>query len=74
MINRQNLGSKESVGVRFKEGICAELCLKLWSERDWHFVILQVTMVLKATLQKESSKQSLPKVTSEAAIRRCSSK
>ena len=40
MINRQNLGSKESVGVRFKEGICAELCLKLWSENDWHFVIL----------------------------------
>ena len=40
MINGQNLGSKESVGVRFKEGICAELCLKLWSENDWHFVIL----------------------------------
>ena len=31
-------------------------------------------MVLKATLQKESPTQSLPKVTSEAAERRCSSK
>ena len=31
-------------------------------------------MVLKATLQKESPKQSLPKVSSEAAVRRCSSK
>ena len=31
-------------------------------------------MVLKAAVQKESPKQSLPKVTSEAAIRRCSSK
>ena len=30
-------------------------------------------MVLKATFQKESTKQSLPKVTSEAAVRKCSS-
>ena len=30
-------------------------------------------MVLKATLQKESPKQSLPKVTSEATVHRCSS-
>ena len=25
---------KESVGVRFKEGICAESCLTLWFESD----------------------------------------
>ena len=31
-------------------------------------------MVLKATLQKESPKQSLSKVSSEAAAHRCSSK
>ena len=31
-------------------------------------------MVLKATVEKESPEQSLPKVISEAAIRRCSSK
>ena len=31
-------------------------------------------MVLKATLQKESPNQSFPKVSSEAAVRRCSSK
>ena len=31
-------------------------------------------MVLKATLQEESPRQSLPKVTSEAGVRRCSSK
>ena len=30
-------------------------------------------MVLKATLWKERPKQSLPKVTSEAAVHRCSS-
>ena len=30
-------------------------------------------MFLKATLQKESSKQLLPRVTSEAAERKCSS-
>ena len=31
-------------------------------------------MVLKATVQKESPKQTLPKVNSEAAVRGCSSK
>ena len=31
-------------------------------------------MVLKVTMHKESPKQSFPKVTSEAAVRRCSSK
>ena len=24
-----NLGSKQGVGVKYKDGICAELCLKL---------------------------------------------
>ena len=28
-MNIQNLGSKESLVVKFKDGICAELCLKL---------------------------------------------
>ena len=31
------LRSKESVEVKLKEGICAELRLKLWFESDWHF-------------------------------------
>ena len=35
--NRRNLGSQESVGVKFKEGICAEFCLKLWFENDLYF-------------------------------------
>ena len=29
--------SKESVGAKFKEGACAELCLKLLFESDWYF-------------------------------------
>ena len=33
-----------------------------------------VKMVLKATVKKQSSKQSFPKVSSEVAICRCSSK
>ena len=37
MINIRNLGSKESLGVKFKEGICAKLCLKLCFESDWYF-------------------------------------
>ena len=31
------VGSKESVGVKFKEGISAKLCLKLWFESAWYF-------------------------------------
>ena len=40
MMNVQNLGSKGSLWVKFKNGICAELCLKLWFESDYLFVIL----------------------------------
>ena len=36
----QNMRSKESVGVKFKDGICAEFYLKLWFEIDWYFLIL----------------------------------
>ena len=28
---------RKRVGVRFKDGICAELCLKLWFESNWYF-------------------------------------
>ena len=37
MMNIQNLRSKEGVGVKFMEGICSKLCLKLWFESDWYF-------------------------------------
>ena len=67
----RNQGSKENLGVKIKEGICAKLCLKFSLTVAGFFVI---SMVLKATAQKESPKQSIPKVTSEAAVRRCSSK
>ena len=30
MMNIRNLGPKESLGVKFKDGICTELYLKLW--------------------------------------------
>ena len=32
-----NLGSKERVGLKCKEGVYAELCLKLWFESDGYF-------------------------------------
>ena len=35
-MNKQNLGSKENVGVKFKEDICADLFLKLWFESGWY--------------------------------------
>ena len=37
MINTQNLGLKENLGVKFKDRVCAELWLKLWFESDWCF-------------------------------------
>ena len=37
MMNMKNLGSKESLGVKFKDAISAELCLKLRLEM---FIIL----------------------------------
>ena len=36
MMNVQNLGSQESVGVKYINTICTKLCLKLWFESDWH--------------------------------------
>ena len=32
MMNMQNLGSKEILGLEFKDNTYAELCLKLWFE------------------------------------------
>ena len=37
MMNIWNLGSKESFRVKFKDGICAKLCLKFWFKSDWSF-------------------------------------
>ena len=63
MMNLRNLGSKENLAIKFKDGICADLCLNLRFESDIViFVILRVIMVLKATVQKEISKPSLPQV------------
>ena len=33
----QNLDLKDRLGVKFKDSICDELCLKLWFESDWYF-------------------------------------
>ena len=34
-----NLGSKERVGFKVEERICAELCLKLWFESEYFYNI-----------------------------------
>ena len=36
-MNMQNLVSKESLGVKFKDSIYTGLCLKLWFESNWDF-------------------------------------
>ena len=38
MMNMRNQSSKENLGVKFKEGICEKLCLKLWFESGWIFL------------------------------------
>ena len=35
MMNLQSLRSNESLGVKFKDGIWAELYLKFWFEIEW---------------------------------------
>ena len=37
MMNIPNLGSKESLAINYKDGICAKLCVKLWFESRWYF-------------------------------------
>ena len=74
MMNIRNLGSKESVGVNFKESICAKFCRKLWFESDcFCFVILLSQDGFERDSPEKGPEQSLPKVTPEAAICRCCS-
>ena len=53
MMNIRNLGSEESVGVKYIDGICTKFWLKLWFIGI--FVIYRVKMVLNA-IQKQISK------------------
>ena len=36
MMNIRNVGSKESLRVKLKDGIRTKLCLKLWFKSDWY--------------------------------------
>ena len=38
-MNMRNLGSKERLGVKSKDGIMRQtlFCLKFWFESDWYF-------------------------------------
>ena len=37
MMNIQNPGSRENLGIKVKDSICTELSLKLWFESDLYF-------------------------------------
>ena len=71
MMNIQNLGSQESVEVKYIDGICAKFCLNVWFKSTGIFVLLlsQVNAI-----QKQNSKQSLHKFHLEATMHRFSSK
>ena len=34
--DHKNLGSKESLAVKYKDNICTNLCLKHWFKSDWY--------------------------------------
>ena len=36
-MNILNIGSKENLRAKFKDGICTEFCLKLWLEKGSYF-------------------------------------
>ena len=57
MMNKQNLGSEEELGCTYKDGICTELCLNLWFERDWYF--LNITE--SGWFWKQLSRNKVPK-------------
>ena len=57
MRNIRNLFSKESVGVKLKEGICAELSLKLWFESDWYFCNIKSSKITSEAVCRCSSKR-----------------
>ena len=58
MMNIQNLSSKESLGVKFKGGICTEVCFKATAI----FVMLLSQDGSKSDCPETNSKQSLRKV------------
>ena len=57
------VGLKESFEVKFNDSMWAELCLNLWFESDLVFLwYYWVRIVLKATAEKQSFKQSFPNI------------
>ena len=68
-MNIQNLGSKGSVGVKYKGGICAELFVKFWFKGTDISVILLSQDGSESDCPEKSANQSLVKVCSEAAVR-----
>ena len=64
-----NLGSKQSIGVKYKDDICRIVFKALVWKRRVFLYFYWVRMVLKATTQQLRSKQSLCKVSSESFFR-----
>ena len=66
-MNIWSLDSKESVELINKYNTSVDLSLKLWFESGWYFC--SWVGIVKATTQKQSSKQLLPKFSSEAFLK-----
>ena len=62
----RNLGSKEGLRVKFKDGICAKLCLTLCFESDWYLCnINESGWFLKQLSRSQFEKVTIQKSTAE---------
>ena len=62
MMNIRNLGLEESVKVKYKDGICAELCLKLWFKSAWYFCNIESGWFWKRLSRNKVPKNHFVKV------------
>ena len=52
---KPTIGSKESAGVKLKEGICVKLRLKLWFESDWYFCNITTSGLFESNCPERKS-------------------
>ena len=72
MMKIHNLGLQESVGVKFINGICDKFCLKRLKATGIFVRLLSQGCFWSRN--KDPNNESLHKVSSEAAVHKCSSK
>ena len=65
MMNLRNLGSKENLAIKFKDGICADLCLNLWFESD---IVIFVILMSHYGFETDCPERKFQTITSSSQI------